>query len=149
MLRLAFGADHAGFCLREELAQWARDKGYAVSEFGAKSTEPYDYPDAADLVAHELLEQNADFGVLVCGSGIGVDIRANRYEHIRAANCTSTEMAELSRLHNHANVLCLGARLMESDGAKAILETFLATDESLEPRHVKRVEKMDRDVSKC
>jgi ribose 5-phosphate isomerase B len=148
-MRLAFGADHAGYCLREELAQWAKDQGYEVEELGAQSTEPYDYPDASDLVARDLLERKADFGILVCGSGIGVDIRANRYDHIRAANCTSTEMAELSRLHNHANVLCLGARLVDADKAKDILRTFLATQESQEPRHVRRVEKMDRDVSNC
>jgi ribose 5-phosphate isomerase B len=145
-MRLAFGADHAGFCMRRDLAQWAREAGNDVSEFGAEGMEPYDYPDAADLVARELLENRADFGVLVCGSGIGVDIRANRYEHIRAANCLTTEMAALSREHNHANVLCLGARLMDLEEAKAILKTFLATPESVEPRHVRRVEKMDRGV---
>jgi ribose 5-phosphate isomerase B len=148
-MKLAFGADHAGYCLREELAAYARERGFEVTEFGANSPEPYDYPDAADVIAHEILNKNADFGILVCGSGIGVDIRANRYDHIRAANCTSTEMAELSRLHNHANVLCVGARLMDSDKAKAILDTFLETEESQEPRHVRRVEKMDSGVSKC
>jgi ribose 5-phosphate isomerase B len=149
LVKLAFGADHAGFCLRRDLAEWAKGQGWEVAEFGAESTEPYDYPDAADLVARELERKTVDFGVLVCGSGIGVDIRANRYDFIRAANCTSTEMAELSRLHNHANVLCLGARLMDSEKAKEILETFLQTQESQEPRHIRRVEKMDRDVSKC
>jgi ribose 5-phosphate isomerase B len=148
-MRLAFGADHAGFCLREELAEWAKKQGHEVAQFGAESTDPYDYPDASDLIAHVLLENKADFGILVCGSGIGVDIRANRYDHIRAANCTSTEMAELSRLHNHANVLCLGARLVDDAKAKAILDKFLNTEESREPRHVRRVEKMDRDVSNC
>jgi RpiB/LacA/LacB family sugar-phosphate isomerase len=118
-------------------------------EYGAQSTEAYDYPDAVDPVACDLLKGNANFGVIVCGSGIGVDIRANRFDHIRAANCVTEEMAELSRQHNHANVLCLGARLMDSDRAKAILKTFLATAESQEPRHVRRVEKMDGDVTNC
>ena len=146
-MKLAFGSDHAGFALREELARWAQSAGHQVSEFGATSGESYDYPDAADLVATEVLSGNAGFGVLVCGSGIGVDIRANRHEHIRAANCVTTQMAELSRQHNHANVLCLGARLMDIANAKAILQAFLTTAESQEQRHVLRVEKIDRGVN--
>ena|ERR1044072_4846490 len=148
-MRIDFGADHAGYCLRDELAEWARGQGIEVEQFGAMGPEPYDYPEASDLVAHRMLEGKADFGVLVCGSGIGVDIRANRYTHIRAANCVTEEMAALSREHNHANVLCLGARLMDSKRAISILQTFLNTRESTEPRHVRRVEKMDRDVSTC
>lgn len=146
-MRLAFGSDHAGFGLRGELAQWARAQGYEACEFGAQSPEPYDYPDAADLVADELLQQRADFGVLICGTGIGIGIRANRYPHIRAAECLTPEMAALSREHNHANVICMGARLIDVEVAKTLLETFLKTEESIEPRHVRRVEKMDRGVS--
>lgn len=148
-MKLAFGADHAGYELRSELAKWAAEQGHEVEEHGAMGPEPYDYPDASDLVAHRLLDASVDFGILVCGSGIGVDIRANRYIHVRAANCCSEEMAALSREHNHANVLCLGARLMDSERAKSILGTFLSTKESTEARHVRRVEKMDRDVSSC
>jgi ribose 5-phosphate isomerase B len=148
-MKLAFGADHAGYQLREELAAYAAARGIEVEQHGAEGPEAYDYPDAADLVAKRLLDRSVDFGVLVCGSGIGVDIRANRYSHIRAANCVTEEMAALSREHNHANILCLGARLMDSDRAKRILDTFLQTGESTEPRHVRRVEKMDRDVSSC
>jgi ribose 5-phosphate isomerase B len=148
-MKLLFGADHAGYCLREELAKWAVDQGHEVVQLGAVSTEPYDYPEASDEVATRLLSQKADFGVLVCGSGIGVDIRANRYGHIRAANCVTKEMAELAREHNHANVLCLGARLVDSETAKSILLAFLSTNESQEPRHVRRVEKMDRELSHC
>ncbi len=142
-MRLAFGADHAGYCMREELAKYARGRGHLVTQFGATSEEPYDYPEASDAIAKALLHDEADFGVLICGSGIGVDIRANRYEHIRAANCLTTQMAELARQHNHANVLCLGSRLMDSERARSILDAFLRTQESLEPRHVRRVEKMD------
>jgi ribose 5-phosphate isomerase B len=148
-MKLAFGSDHAGFALREELAKWAESAGHEVAQFGATGPESYDYPDAADLIAREVLQGNANFGVLVCGSGIGVDIRANRHEHVRAANCVTTQMAQLCREHNHANVLCLGARLMDSDEGKAILQTFLDTAESQEQRHLSRVEKIDRDVSIC
>jgi ribose 5-phosphate isomerase B len=148
-MKLAFGADHAGYCLREELAAWAIQQGHEVVQLGAQSMEPYDYPEAADEVAAELLDGKADFGIIVCGSGIGVDIRANRYGHIRAANCVTKEMAELSREHNHANVLCLGARLMNAETAKDIVTTFLSTEESKEPRHIRRVEKMDGELSHC
>lgn len=145
-MKIAFGADHAGYCLELELIQWAQSQGHDVSRFGAESTDPYDYPDAADLVAAAVIDAQADFGVLICGSGIGVDIRANRYPQIRAANCCSAQMAALSREHNHANVLCLGARLIDADLARTILQTFLATPESQEPRHCRRIEKMDRPV---
>lgn len=145
-MKLAFGSDHAGFCFRQELAKRAAEKGYDVAEFGAASTEPYDYPDASDAIAAELLQGRAAYGILVCGSGIGVDIRANRYRHIRAANCVTPEMARLSREHNHANVLCLGERLITLDQAEEILNTFLNTEESQVPRHVHRVEKLDKDV---
>lgn len=148
-MKIIFGADHAGYCLREELAKWAGGAGIEVEQVGATGPEPFDYPEASDLVAQRLLDGGADFGVLVCGSGIGVDIRANRYTHIRAANCVTEEMASLSREHNHANVLCLGARLMDSERAISILQTFLKTEESREPRHLRRVEKMDRDVTIC
>lgn len=148
-MRIAFGADHAGYEMRVALARRAQSRGIQVEEFGATGPEAYDYPDAADLVAERLRQDRADFGVLICGTGIGMDIRANRWEHIRAANCLNLEMAALSREHNHANVLCLGARLLSLDEAEAILDVFLKTPESQEPRHVRRVEKMDRAIAAC
>ncbi len=142
-MTLAFGSDHAGFRYRVELAKVAADMGYEISQFGAQSEEPYDYPDAADLVVEELLQGRATFGVLICGSGIGIEIRANRHPHIRAANCVTVQMAELAREHNHANVLCLGERLISLDLAGEIMKAFLVTAESEVPRHVRRVEKLD------
>jgi len=129
--------------MRREVAQWARDAGYEVSETGAVSEEAYDYPSAANLVAKGVLNGEAEFGVLVCGTGIGVSIRANRYEGIRAAECTSTEMAELARLHNHANVLCLGGRILSREQGIAILKTFLETQADNAERHARRVEMLD------
>lgn len=148
-MRIAFGADHAGYEMRAALARAAQEDGAQVEEFGAPGTEAYDYPDAADLVADRLRQGRADFGVLICGTGIGMDIRANRWAHIRAANCLNREMAALSREHNHANVLCLGARLLSLEDALRILDVFLKTPESQEPRHVRRVEKMDRATAPC
>lgn len=148
-MRIVFGSDHAGFSLRQTLETWASGQGYEVTSFGATSEEPYDYPDASDAVACELLRNHGVIGVLVCGTGIGVSIRANRYEHIRAANCCSTKMAELARLHNHANVLCLGSRTTEPNEAVSILSTFLSTGEDQAERHTRRVQKLDEPRPSC
>lgn len=148
-MRLAFGSDHAGFDLRRILEGWATERGHEVSSFGATSDQPYDYPEASDAVALELLRNHGVIGVLVCGTGIGVSIRANRYDHIRAANCCSTKMAELARLHNHANVLCLGSRTTEPNEAVLILSTFLSTGEDQAERHSRRVLKLDSPRPSC
>lgn len=107
------------------------------------SPESYDYPDAADALCRRLLEGKLDFGILICGSGIGISIRANRHLGIRAALCTSPEMAELSRQHNHANVLCLGARITEPDVAIKCLDAFLNATPDPGERHVRRIVKLD------
>ena len=148
-MRIVFGSDHAGFLLRQTLETWAKEQGHEVSSFGATSEEPYDYPDASDAVACELLRNHGVIGVLVCGTGIGVSIRANRYDHIRAANCCSTKMAELARLHNHANVLCLGSRTTEPNEAVLILNAFLSTGEDQAERHSRRVQKLDEPRPSC
>lgn len=143
-MNIVFGSDHAGFAMREALSAYAAKQGHHVWSVGAESEEPYDYPDAADLAVPDVLSGKARFGVLVCGTGIGIDIRANRHPGIRAANCLTEEMATMARTHNHANVLCLGARLLGISEAEAILGTFLATAEDSAVRHVRRVEGMDR-----
>lgn len=146
-MKLVFGSDHAGFELRTHLAEWARSHGHQVREVGAMSLEPYDYPSAADAVAQIVLGKEVDFGILVCGTGIGVCIRANRYEGIRAAECTSVQMAQLARQHNHANVLCLGGRILSKEEAEPILEAFLSTSEDTAARHAHRVEMLDAELS--
>ncbi len=129
--------------MRRIVAAWAREASYDVVETGAQSEEPYDYPCASDLVAKAVLNGDAEFGVLVCGTGIGVSIRANRYEGIRAAECTSAEMAELARRHNYANVLCLGGRILSKEQGIDILKTFLETEADNAERHARRVEMLD------
>lgn len=146
-MKLIFGSDHAGLEMRGQVAEWARAAGYDVTETGAQSTESYDYPCAADLVAKAILGHEGDRGILVCGTGIGVSIRANRYRGIRAAECTSVEMAQLARLHNDANVLCLGGRILTKEQGIAILKTFLETESDNAERHARRVEMLDDDVS--
>lgn len=144
---LAFGSDHAGVELRSVLVAAARQLGYEVTEYGAPSGDSFDYPLASDAVAHAVLDGDAQLGVLICGSGIGVSIRANRYPGIRAALCFAPEHAELARLHNHANVLCLGARLIENEQAQAILAKFLSTEPDMDHRHLRRVELLDTPLA--
>lgn len=139
--RILLGSDHAGLKLRNTLNEWAKKEGYSTLEFGAMSSDAYDYPLAADLIISEILK--GDVGVLICGSGIGMSIRANRYPGIRAALCFTPEMAELSRQHNHANILCLGERLLDPSKALEILKKFLGTPINMDIRHTHRVNLLD------
>ena len=138
-MKISIGSDHAGFERRVELAERLKEAGHEVTLRGATGLDSYDYPKASDAVARDVLSNLSEFGVLLCGMGIGVSIRANRYLGIRAANCCTIEMAELARRHNHANVLCLGARLLNLDQAWAIVETFLGTPTDPDERHARRV----------
>lgn len=142
-MTIFLGADHAGFALRRVLADWLIGRGYAVAEFGATGEAPHDYPDAAYLVADGVASGKASLGVLICGTGIGVSIAANKVEGIRAAVCWNEESAKLAREHNHANIICLGARLISPDSAVNCLDAFLNTEPSTEPRHIRRVEKLN------
>jgi ribose 5-phosphate isomerase B len=144
-VRVAIGADHAGFDLKKVLIGWARENNLEVLSFGAEGHEPCDYPDVAAEVVGALRNNRVDFGVLCCGTGIGMSIAANRYRGIRAALCFTPEMAELARNHNHANILCLGARTAENEDSLAIFKTFLETNPSKEIRHTRRVAKLDQN----
>lgn len=142
-MTIIFGSDHAGFALRRILASRAIDLGYAVSEVGARDEQPYDYPDAAAEVAARLQRGDADMGVLICGTGIGMSIAANRFKGVRAAVVWNEKVARLAREHNFANILCLGARVTDSDQAAEIFDAFLDEPPSDETRHARRVAKMD------
>jgi ribose 5-phosphate isomerase B len=144
-VKVLLGSDHAGYELRQVIKQKAEESGLEVAEYGAMSTERYDYPVAADELCHDLLNGAGDFGVLICGSGVGISMRANRHLGIRAALCTNEYLAVMSRQHNHANVLCLGGRVTTPDIAERIFEAFLDEDPSTEPRHAKRVGMLDRN----
>lgn len=142
-MNLAFGSDHAGYALRSQLEQIAEHEGHLVTSFGASSEEAYDYPLAADKVCRAVLDGKAELGIVICGSGIGVSIRANRYPGIRCALCTTVEMGQMSRLHNHANVLALGQRITEPSLATQILLAFLTTGPDHAERHDRRVRQLD------
>jgi ribose 5-phosphate isomerase B len=142
-MTIVLAADHAGFALRQHLAEFVRNRGDEAIEVGAPSEEPFDYPDAADDAVGYVLDGRARFGVFVCGTGIGICMRANRYKGIRGAPCTSVQMALLAREHNDANVLCLGARITADSLAVQILEAFLSEPASEVERHKRRVAKLD------
>jgi len=139
---ISLGADHGGFELKNRLAGYLRSEGHEVIDNGTNSADSVDYPDFAKPVAHDILEKRADFGVLVCGSGIGISIAANRYRGIRAALVTSADYARLSRQHNNANIIAFGGRFTSFDDAKEWLKIFLSTDFE-GGRHERRVSKLD------
>ena len=138
---VAFGADHAGYALKEYLKGLVEDWGAKSIDCGTYSDESVDYSDYIDPVVQEVLK--GAIGVLVCGSGVGISIGANRYRGIRAALCQDSLVAKLSREHNDANILVLGSRIIGEDEAEACLVAFLKT--SFEGgRHQFRVEKLDQ-----
>src|SRR6476659_11450139 len=139
-LPIIIGADHAGFEYKAVVKEYLESEGWKVIDKGTYSTESVDYPDFAHPVAYAVENGEAAAGVLICGSGIGVSISANRHKGVRAALCWLPEVASLSRQHNNANVICLPARLVSTDEAKEMVYTFLNT--AFEGgRHERRVEK--------
>ena len=138
---LALGCDHAGYELKEFLKIKLAETGYSVRDFGTYSTTSMDYPDVAHPVASAVNEGQYSTAVLICGSGIGMSITANKYENIRAALCWNTELAKLARAHNNANILCLPARFIDAEEAFKATLAFLTT-EFEGGRHQSRVDKI-------
>jgi ribose 5-phosphate isomerase B len=142
-VRVALGADHAGFTLKDALKRVLDELGVSYHDFGTSSPESVDYPDFAVAVARGVAQREFDRGILVCGSGIGMSIAANKVAGVRAAVVGNTEAARLSRQHNDANVLALGSRLTAGDHAADIVRAFLTT-EFEGGRHEKRLDKIAR-----
>lgn len=142
-MRIAIGADHAGYHLKQDIAEYVRYLGYDLQDVGTNSTEPVDYPDVALKVAEAVAQGKCDRGILLCGTGVGVSITANKVKHIRAAVCHDTFTAHESRLHNDANVLCMGGRVLGSGLARDIVKVWLETPFSEGERHLRRVSKMN------
>ena len=138
---IAVGADHGGYEMKQELTLQLRDMGFAVLDFGTDSADSVDYPDFAELVVKAIEGGEANRGILVCGSGIGMSIAANRHKGIRAALCVDKVSAELARQHNDANILVLGERLTEISIAKQCVKKFFST-EFEGGRHERRVKKL-------
>ncbi len=140
-MKIALGADHAGYELKDRIKGYLQQKGMEVLDEGTSSGESVDYPDYARLVARDVSERRASLGILVCGSGIGMAMAANKVAGIRAVNASSEQEAQLSREHNNANVLTLGARILGEDQALSIVDKWLATPFA-GGRHERRVEKI-------
>ncbi|KFE67027.1 ribose 5-phosphate isomerase B [Hyalangium minutum] len=140
-MKIILASDHAGLELRQALVDGLRERGVAFEDVGPTSRESVDYPDFATRVARAVAAGQYTHGVLVCGTGIGMSIVANKYKGVRAALCTTEYEARMARAHNDANVLCLGQRVVGSGVAQAILEAFLATPFA-GGRHEQRVQKI-------
>lgn len=139
--KIMLGSDHAGFHMKQALKEWMIAKGYEVEDFGVLSDSPADYPDIAHPVAERVSDDPTCMGVLLCGSGNGVAITANKHADIRAAICWNDELASLARLHNDANILCIPARFVTNETAMSMTDRFLNT--TFEGgRHQRRVDKM-------
>jgi ribose 5-phosphate isomerase B len=138
---IAIASDHAAFAFKEEIKTWLAEKGVETRDFGCFSPERVDYPDFGFAAAEAVARGECELGILVCGTGIGMAITANKVRGIRAAVCTEPCSARLSRLHNNANILTLGARIVGSELAKMIIETWLSA--SFEGgRHADRIGKI-------
>lgn len=125
--RLFIGSDHAGVALKAVLVPFLTEAGHTVTDLGPQSTASVDYPDYAKAVCHKVLAEPGSLGILICGTGLGMSMAANRMPGIRAAVCVNEFLARMARLHNNANVLCLGERVVGQGLAASIVEVFLAT----------------------
>lgn len=141
-MKIAIGADHAGFELKELISKIVEDTGHEVIDMGTGSSCSVDYPDYAEAVAQAVSDGKAERGILICGTGIGMSIVANKFKNVRAALCNDLFTAKMSRLHNDANILCMGARVIGKDVAIEIVKIWLDTPFEAE-RHLKRVEKIN------
>ncbi len=143
-MKIAIGADHAGFELKNQLGDVLRQTGHEVCDFGTNSAESTDYPDYAWRVARAVASEAAERGVLVCGSGVGMSIAANKVRGVRAALGVTSEEVRLTRAHNNANVLTLGARFTDPATAGELLRVFLETPFESVRRHERRVAKISQ-----
>ena len=139
--RIAIGSDHAGFSLKEIIRKYLESAGYAVSDLGTSSEESVDYPDFGKAVAERVISKQADLGIAVCGSGIGISIAANKVAGIRAALAHDVNTARLAREHNDANVLALGGRIVTGEAGIEMVQAFLTTA-YLGGRHQRRLDQI-------
>jgi ribose 5-phosphate isomerase B len=140
-MKIALGADHGGYSLKEKIKNWLESSGYTVVDFGCSSAESVDYPEYALMVANEVATGTEDIGILVCGTGIGMSMTANKVPGIRAALCNDVYCAEHARRHNDANIMAIGGRIVAPETAIEIVKTFLTSDFE-GGRHARRVEKI-------
>ena len=139
--RVFLASDHAGFVLKKKISKFLISKGINILDLGTKNSSSVDYPDFAHLLAKKMKAKNNDIGILVCGSGIGMSMAANRHKNIRAALCHNIKSAKLSRMHNNANVIAIGSRLTKKELALKCVKVFLKTPFD-GGRHLRRIKKI-------
>ncbi|MBR3605618.1 MAG: ribose 5-phosphate isomerase B [Candidatus Gastranaerophilales bacterium] len=142
-MKIALASDHGGYELKEKVYKYLIDKNYEIVNFGTDSSESCDYPVYASKVCNAILNDGFDKGILICGTGIGMSIMANRHKGIRAACLSDVYSAQMTRKHNNSNVLCFGARVIDEEMAYKIVDTWLETEYEA-GRHQKRVEMLDK-----
>jgi ribose 5-phosphate isomerase B len=141
-MKIAIGGDHAGFEYKKTILGWLQKQNFETADFGPYTPESFDYPDSVHPLCNAIENGEFDFGILICGSGNGVCMTANKHQGIRAGLVWENEIAELIRLHNNANVICLPARFIDADKALEFVKTFIST--AFEGgRHVRRVDKIE------
>ena len=140
---IAVGSDHGGFALKQAVMKHLETRGENFHDFGTYSEESCDYPDYGKAVAHAVAKGDYEFGIIICGTGIGISIAANKVPGIRAALCGDCFSAEATRSHNNANILAMGARVVGEGLALKIVDTFLDTPFSNDERHIRRISKIE------
>ena len=140
---IAIGSDHGGYALKCAVIEHLKKRGLEYKDFGCFSDASCDYPDIAKPVAHAVSDGECERGILICGTGIGISITANKVKGIRAALCSDCFSAEATRQHNDANILAMGARVLGEGLALKIVDTFLDTPFSNDPRHIRRIGKIE------
>ncbi|HAZ91764.1 MAG TPA: ribose 5-phosphate isomerase B [Eubacterium sp.] len=140
---IAIACDHGGYELKKEIIKYLESKNMEYKDLGCHSTESVDYPEYGKAVAKAVVSGECEKGIVICGTGIGISIAANKVKGARAALCTDCFMAEATRLHNDANILALGGRVVGAGLAVKIVDTFLHTEFSGDARHIRRIEKLE------
>ena len=140
-MKISIGNDHAGYTRKNQLLKYLNKEGHNIKNYGTDTVTSVDYPDFVHPVAKDIIEGKADFGILLCGSGNGVAITANKYKEVRAALCWNKELANLARAHNNANILCIPSRFITEENLLDIVESFLKTPFE-GGRHQRRVDKI-------
>ena len=143
-IKIVIGCDHAAIDMKNAVSAMLRAEGYSVADVGAYTADPCDYPEIAHALCEKIMSGECDRGFLICGTGVGMSLAANKHPGIRAACCSEAYSAEMTRKHNDSNVLCFGARVIDLDTALHLARIFVSTDyESDSERHVRRVEKLN------
>ena len=140
-MKISIGNDHAGYIRKNVLVEYLNKEDHNIKNYGTDTVTSVDYPDFVHPVAKDIIEGNAEFGILLCGSGNGVAITANKYNEVRAALCWNKELANLARAHNNANILCIPSRFITEENLLDIVESFLKTPFE-GGRHQRRVDKI-------